>query len=276
MVALPDLFPLLAAIDGGWLTQLEQQIEAYFASYGPTGEAVIRLMLAAFLGGLIGLEREIQGHEAGFRTFMLVCAGSALAMIVSLSFSSEEWVREAGPGALPQVGERYLISVDPARIAYSVMTGVGFLGAGTIIQRRDRVQGLTTAAGIWSIAALGLAAGFGMYVMSIIAAILLLMTLLVLGWVRSKLPSVHTVVVRVRSADRPDCIERFEDVLREHGMRVSFVRFSRPNRAPARPDSAAARGVVLDARVKYFREQHLVSLRQVLMNSEEFRLLKLM
>src|SRR5688500_19181497 len=152
---------LAIAIDGGWLTHLERSIELRIASMGPTGEAVVRLMLAAFLGGMVGLEREIEGHEAGFRTFMLVCAGSALAMIVSLSFSSDEWVREAGPGALPRVGERYQITVDPARIAYSVMTGVGFLGAGTIIQRRNRVQGLTTAAGIWGIAALGFVAGVG-------------------------------------------------------------------------------------------------------------------
>jgi putative Mg2+ transporter-C (MgtC) family protein len=271
-----DFLPQLAAVDGGWLTQVEREIEAYFASYGPTGEAVIRLMLAALLGGLVGLEREIQGHEAGFRTFMLVCAGSALAMIVSLSFSSDEWVREAGPGALPGVGERYLISVDPARIAYGVMTGVGFLGAGTIIQRRDRVQGLTTAAGIWSIAALGLAAGFGMYVMSVIAALLLLLTLLVLGWVRSKLPSVHTVGVKVRAEDRPDCVERFEEVLREHGMRVSFVRFARLARSRKSSEEGVPGGVVLDARVKYFREEHLVSLRRRLMSAEDFRLLKLM
>jgi uncharacterized membrane protein YhiD involved in acid resistance len=199
---------------------------------------------------------------------------------VSLSFSSDEWVREAGPGSLPSLGDRYNIVVDPARIAYSVMTGVGFLGAGTIIQRRNRVQGLTTAAGIWSIAALGLAAGFGMYVMSLIAGLLLLVTLLVLGWVRAKLPSVHTVGVKVRAQDRPDCIERFEALLREHGMSVSFVRFTRSSRsAPRAADTTtptAGRGVILDARVKYFREQHLVALRRSLMNGEEFRLLKLM
>ncbi len=266
--------PLLAiAIDGGWLTQLENAIELRIAALGPTGEAVVKLILAAALGGLIGLEREIQGHEAGFRTFMLVCAGSALAMIVSLSISSTDWTRPDGPGSLPELGDRYLVSVDPARIAYGIMTGIGFLGAGSIIQHRNRVQGLTTAAGIWSIAALGLAAGFGMYVLSVAAALLLLVALLVLGWMRARLPSVHTVGVKVRTDDRPDCVERFEALLKDHGMSVTFVRLARPGHR--KPAEDAANGVTLDARIKYVREDRLARLRRELMSSQEFRLVRL-
>lgn len=273
MIEVIERLPSLAVgIDGGWLTHVERVIDARIASLGNTGEAVVRLGLAALLGGIIGLEREIQGHEAGFRTFMLVAAGSALAMIVSLSFSTAEWVR---PDALPSIGERYQITVDPARIAYSVMTGVGFLGAGTIIQRRDRVQGLTTAAGIWSIAALGLAVGFGLYVLSVTAAILLLLALWVLGWVRSRLPSVHEAGVRVRVPEQLDCVEKFEKLLRDHGMKVSFVRFHRLSRRKATAEPTKPPTVMLDARIKYMHLEELRKLRQTLMSSPDYRLLRL-
>lgn len=263
----------LAPAHDGWLTQLERGIDGHISSMGYTGESIVRLGLAAALGGLIGLEREIQGHEAGFRTFMLVCAGSALAMIVSLSFSASEWVRS---DALPTLGEEYRIVVDPARIAYGVMTGVGFLGAGSIIRRGDRVQGLTTAAGIWSIAALGLAVGFGLYVLSVMATLLLLVALLVLGWVRARLPAMRTAVVRVRAADQLDCVERFQGVLREHEMHVSFVKFLRSERPKQGSEAAGGRSsALLDARVKYMHEHDLVKLRRTLMASSEYRLLRL-
>ena len=136
------------------------------------------------------------------------------------------------PDALPGLGSRYQITVDPARVAYGVMTGVGFLGAGTIIQQRDRVQGLTTAAGIWSIAALGLAVGFGLYVLSVIAALLLLVTLLVLGWVRSLVPVMRSAVVRVRAVAGLDCVEKFEAFLRGHEMHISFALSRAKTRGP--------------------------------------------
>jgi len=122
----------------------------------PELELIIRLVLAAFLGYLIGLERQLTGHPAGDRTFALTSLGAALFTIISLK-------------AFP---------VGDSRVAAGVVTGLGFLGAGMIIRTQGReIKGLTTAAGIWAAGAIGLAVGSGMYIMGIGSAILVLFLL---------------------------------------------------------------------------------------------------
>ena len=118
-----------------------------------------RLALAVVLGGLIGLERETEGKPAGMRTHALVCLGSALFMLISIR--SPEFF----PGAK---------TVDPGRIAAGVVTGIGFLGAGTILRASGSVKGLTTAASIWAVAAIGLAVGVGYYITAVVATALAL------------------------------------------------------------------------------------------------------
>jgi putative Mg2+ transporter-C (MgtC) family protein len=108
------------------VTLLDQHINAWALSLGWPLEGVLRLGLAIAAGGLVGLEREIRGRQAGFRTNVLVCLGSALVMMVSIHFGSHVWPMPANyPGVT--------VRLDPARIAYGIMTGVGFLGAGTIV-----------------------------------------------------------------------------------------------------------------------------------------------
>lgn len=124
----------------------------------------LRLCAAAMLGGFIGLEREIHGKEAGFRTYSLVCLGSALAMIVSVEMFETY---------------RNITNVDPSRIAAQVVSGVGFLGAGAIIRFPQGIKGLTTAAGIWTASAIGLACGMGFYVPAFMATFLTLVILIV-------------------------------------------------------------------------------------------------
>jgi len=109
---------------------------------------LMRILLAGLFGGLIGMEREYHGCDAGLRTHILVCVGSALFMITSIIMAS----------SYGHVGE-----VDPSRIAAGVVTGIGFLGAGAIIRYGVTVRGLTTAASIWAVAAIGLAVGSGVY-----------------------------------------------------------------------------------------------------------------
>jgi len=122
-----------------------------------TGEVVVRLASAAVLGALVGLERERHEWAAGLRTHMLVCVGSALVMLVSMH------------GFAEVQGERN-ISFDPSRVAAQVVSGIGFLGAGTILfLRQEVIRGLTTAASLWTIAAVGLATGGGMYVAAVAA-----------------------------------------------------------------------------------------------------------
>jgi len=124
-----------------------------------TQEIALRLLLAAALGGVIGFDRERHTWAAGLRTHMLVCLGAALTMIVSAF-------------AFFDVLEHYpRVVLDPSRIAAQVISGIGFLGAGTImfLHRENVIRGLTTAAGLWTVAAIGLAAGGGMYLAAVIA-----------------------------------------------------------------------------------------------------------
>ncbi len=133
-------------------------------------EHILRLVMAGIFGGIIGLNREYRAKEAGYRTHFLVSLGSALLMIVS-QYAFFDLAKEKG------------YSVDPGRIAAQVVSGIGFLGAGTIILHKHFVRGLTTAAGVWATAGIGLAAGAGMYMISIAATILTLIGLEALGLV---------------------------------------------------------------------------------------------
>lgn len=127
-------------------------------------DLLLRVVLAGFLGGLIGIERQLRAKEAGLRTHVLVGIGSAMFMIVS-KYGFNDILMESHVG------------LDPSRIAAQVVSGMGFLGAGTIMIQKQVVRGLTTAAGLWVTAAIGLVIGSGMYEIGIYGT---LMTLIVL------------------------------------------------------------------------------------------------
>lgn len=146
-----------------------------------TLEFVLRLFLAGVMGALIGLDREYRAKEAGYRTHFLVSLGSALIMIIS---------QHGFEGILHEVG----VSLDPSRIASQVVTGIGFIGAGTIILHKQTVRGLTTAAGIWATSGIGLTIGAGMYVLGISATVLTLIGLEFLGVLFKKVGMKSSVV----------------------------------------------------------------------------------
>jgi len=127
-----------------------------------TQEFIIRIVVATVLGAIIGLDREYRTKAAGFRTHVLVALGSALFMIISVH----------GFDDLPK--DQMTLRKDPARIAAQVVTGIGFIGAGTIIFRKNVVSGLTTAAGLWVTAAIGLACGVGMYALAAVSTLLVI------------------------------------------------------------------------------------------------------
>lgn len=131
---------------------------------------VIRLVVAAILGGIVGIERGSGDRPAGFRTHILVCVGSALFMLVSLYGFDD-----VAPNVQLEedIGQRR----DSARIAAQVVSGIGFLGAGTILHEGLTIRGLTTAASLWMVSAIGLAVGSGMYFLSTIATLIMLITL---------------------------------------------------------------------------------------------------
>ncbi len=134
-----------------------------------TTEFILRLFLAGIMGAIIGLDREYRAKEAGYRTHFLVSLGSALIMIVS----------QHGFGEILDTPN---VNLDPSRIASQVVTGIGFIGAGTIILHKQIVRGLTTAAGIWATSGIGLAIGAGMYTLGISATVLTLIGLEVLSF----------------------------------------------------------------------------------------------
>lgn len=131
-------------------------------SSGNTWIMIVNLLIAAFLGGLIGLEREAGHRPAGLRTTMLVCVGSALFTLLSIH-------------AFPSAGD-----VSNARVAAQIVSGIGFLGAGTVWRAQDQVKGLTTAATMWVAAALGMAVGAGLGLLALAATLITLFILIVM------------------------------------------------------------------------------------------------
>lgn len=182
-------------------------------------EIVFRLSLATILGGVVGFERESHNRPAGFRTHILVCLGAALMMLVSAYGFG---------GKLPSG-----FGVDPGRIAAQVVTGVGFLGAGTIMRHRGSVQGLTTAATIWVVSGIGLAAGIGFYSGAVAGTVLVLISLYLLGWVdRTILSQRRLKGLWVRALDQPGLMGRAGAVLGEFQINIRTLNLGPPEYDP--------------------------------------------
>ena len=162
-------------------------------------ELTIRLMLALLLGGAIGIEREYRAKEAGFRTHFLVALGSALFCLVS------------------QFGFGVDLK-DSSRVAAQVVSGIGFLGAGTIIFQKNVVRGLTTAAGLWVTAAIGLACGTGMYLAAVLTTAMVLLGLAVLNyWI----PQLGLSTIELSfSAPSRESVKEFITRIKQDGMEV--------------------------------------------------------
>ncbi|OXM13785.1 MgtC/SapB family protein [Paenibacillus herberti] len=136
-------------------------------------ELLLRLFLAVLLGGLVGFEREQSNHAAGLRTNILVCLGSCLLMLLSI-YGFAQFVNETN------------VRLDPARLAAQVITGIGFLGAGTILFTGKSITGLTTAASLWVVSAIGLSVGAGFLLPAIAVTVLVLLVLVVLNKLEKK------------------------------------------------------------------------------------------
>ncbi|MDD4516549.1 MgtC/SapB family protein [Massilibacteroides sp.] len=153
--------------------------------------ATLKLFISFVLGGVIGVERQFRRRDAGMRTFTLICMGSTAAMLISI------WIPQCYPDFL---------NGDPGRIAAQVLTGIGFLGAGAIIQSHGSVQGLTTAACIWVMAVVGLAVGAGMYLAAIITTLFSLFVLVSLERLEKRmyLDGVNKILAIHCSVSTPD------------------------------------------------------------------------
>ena len=193
----------------GWLQQVGDTVAEEFSGLTDAAQItriVLRLSVAAILGGLLGIEREHHGKAAGVRTHMLVAMGSALFVVVS---------QQAG-----------IIATDMSRVIQGLVAGVGFLGAGTILKgaNEEKVKGLTTAAGIWMTAAIGVAAGLGLEVTAVLSTLLALVIFSVMPWV-------------VKRIEKP-----VEQTGAEGESGNSITTSTAVLKAGARPDSALAPG----------------------------------
>lgn len=166
----------------------------------------IHILVAALLGGVIGLERGYRAKEAGFRTHFLVALGAALFMVLS-AYGFE--------GALVSENHR----LDVSRIAAQVVSGIGFIGAGTIIFQRQMVHGLTTAAGLWVTAAIGMACGAGMYMLAAFTTLLVLIGLEALNWLLPRIG--HRNITMTLSAEERAPLQAVLDKVRSDGVAIA-------------------------------------------------------
>jgi len=137
-------------------------------------QVLLQLLLAVLLGALVGLEREYKKKEAGLQTYSLVSLGACIFTLIALGF-------------LPMFEGRAGIETDPARIIQSIATGIGFIGAGVIIYKKAHIEGITTAAGLWATAAIGVAIGAQFYTIAIISAFLITVILIAFGEIERKI-----------------------------------------------------------------------------------------
>jgi putative Mg2+ transporter-C (MgtC) family protein len=183
---------------------------AFLAHLDYQTSILLKLLLAAFLGGLVGIEREIHGRPAGFRTHLLVTLGACLMSVVSehyfikfMDFDSSSALR-----------------LDPGRVAAQIVTGIGFLGAGVILKEGTSVHGLTTAACLWVAAGIGMAIGVGLYLPGMFVTLLSLLSLLVLKRLERFIKKDRYRTLTVTAAEGAVNRETLVDILKNHGLRL--------------------------------------------------------
>lgn len=171
---------------------------------------LLQLITAALLGGAIGWEREWSGKEAGLRTNMLICVGSTLLTILSLRIGT--YVLVEGP-----------ITADPSRLMAAVISGIGFLGAGTIIQARGNVTGLTTAATLWVVAAIGIAVGTRSFVVAVGSTVFVLVALVPLGQLEDRFFATATRTIQLRVDDTLSALVELSGELHNRELRIRDI-----------------------------------------------------
>ena len=172
-----------------------------------TKEIALRLLLALLIGGMTGIERERSHQFAGFRTHILVAVGSCISSITSIMLFTEF---------------SYKYNIDPARLSAQVLSGIGFLGAGAILKTSNGIRGLTTAAGIWTTACIGIAVGFGYYELSILAWVFVMTTLYILKYIDRKLFKRKLTTFTVKAYSN-DILPKIFEILEENSIIVKNI-----------------------------------------------------
>ncbi|MFQ5964850.1 MAG: MgtC/SapB family protein [Candidatus Scalinduaceae bacterium] len=198
-----------------------------------------KLFISAILGGLIGWERERRGRPAGLRTHLLVCVGVTLIMLVSehIFVHYQSYKQDS------------VLRIDPARIAAQVVTGIGFLGAGTIMRFKTTVRGLTTAASLWVVAAIGLAIGSGFILPAIFTTFLAIVTLILLPRVEDEIKTDKYGTLKMLIVGQEHFLDSIRSVLERYSLRLQTYKFER---------DMQKNEIMYDINVKYKDEETLM------------------
>jgi len=184
-------------------------------------EVAIRLALAVVVGGLIGYEREFKNRPAGFRTHILVCLGAAITSMIQL-YSIQETTNMILLNPQLQAS----MKVDMGRLGAQVISGVGFLGAGTIIHDKGSIKGLTTAASIWTVACIGLAAGLGYYTLTILSTICVFIVLVFLKTFEARLfKNINVLKIEIQYINKKNMVEKLEQYFEGMSIKVKNIEF---------------------------------------------------
>ena len=188
-------------------------------------EVLIRLGIAVLAGGAIGYEREYKNRPAGFRTHILVCIGACVIALIQVTMNEEIISRVLRDPRLSTV-----LSADYGRLSAQVISGVGFLGAGTIIHNKGAIKGLTTAATLWLVACLGLAIGYGYYEISLVALLICVLVLISLKRIQDRLfhngANIKLEIEFLKKSKAIDFIDAYFSSRNVHVLGLDFVRGS--------------------------------------------------
>jgi putative Mg2+ transporter-C (MgtC) family protein len=174
---------------------------------------LIKLLLAALAGGLVGLEREKHGRPAGMRTNLLVSLGACTIMIISEAFYLKYGM----------YGGETTLRLDPSRTAAQIVTGIGFLGAGVIIKEGATVRGLTTAASLWVVAGLGMAFGMGFFSLGVISTVLVIISLIFLRKLDPVIKKDRYLTLSVTGRRRDNLFDELMELVKEMGLKASDI-----------------------------------------------------
>lgn len=186
---------------------MEEFLSAITSAEVTTASGVFKLVVSMLLGSAVGFERKLKGQTAGIRTFALISMGATLAMLISIYVPQEYMGLKNG---------------DPGRIAAQVITGIGFLGAGAIIQMKGSVKGLTTAAGIWMIATIGMTVGLGMYWLAVSATLLILVILHIFERIEHRVAvGAESRIIRLVIEDLVVDVEAYKQLLERNKIKLT-------------------------------------------------------
>ncbi|MGR3175834.1 MAG: MgtC/SapB family protein [Candidatus Scalindua sp.] len=198
-----------------------------------------KLLIAAILGGFIGWEREKRGRPAGLRTHLLLCVGVTLMMLVSEHIFVHYQVYKSDS----------VLRIDPARIAAQVVTGVGFLGAGTIMRFKASVRGLTTAASLWIVSGIGLAVGSGFILPAIFTTIIAIATLIFLPKVEGEMEKDKYMTIKMLISGQEHFLDNIKNILEKNSVILQNYKFEK---------DVQKEEIVYDINVKFKDEKMLV------------------